>query len=78
MLLAGANAPQFTQVPQVHGGGEGVPVQGTLLRLFHGSASFYQGMAPVSAILHRMGYDFVATWTPGCFRHPDASRFSLF
>ena len=23
-------------------GGEGVPVQGTLLRLFHGSASFYQ------------------------------------
>ena len=41
--LAGANAPGFTQVPQVHGGGEGVPVQGTLLRLFHGSASFYQG-----------------------------------
>ena len=28
--------------PQQHGG-EGVPVQGTLLRLFHGSASFYQG-----------------------------------
>ena len=24
------------------GGGEGVPVQGTLLWLFHGSASFYQ------------------------------------
>ena len=54
-VLAGANAPEFTQVPQVHSGGEGVPVQGTLLRLFHGSASFYQGMAPVSAILHRMG-----------------------
>ena len=54
-VLAGANAPEFTQVPQVHGGGEGVPVQGILLRLFHGSASFYQGMAPVSAILHRMG-----------------------
>ena len=54
-VLAGANAPKFTQVPQVHGGGEGVPVQGTLLRLFHSSASFYQGMAPVSAILHRMG-----------------------
>ena len=54
-VLAGANAPEFTQVPPVHGGGEGVPVQGTLLRLFHGSASFYQGMAPVSAILHRMG-----------------------
>ena len=54
-VLAGANAPEFTQVPQVHGGGEGVPVQGTLLRLFHGPASFYHGMAPVSAILHRMG-----------------------
>ena len=54
-VLAGANAPEFTQVPQVHGGGEGAPVQGTLLRLFHGSASFYQGVAPVSAILHRMG-----------------------
>ena len=40
-VLAGANAPGFTQVPQVHGGGggggEGVPVQGTLLRPFHGS-----------------------------------------
>ena len=42
-VLAGANAPGFTQVPQVPGGGEGVPVQGTLLRPFHGSASFYQG-----------------------------------
>ena len=45
-VLAGANAPGFTQVPQVHGGGgggEGVPVQGTLLRPFHGSANFYQG-----------------------------------
>ena len=41
-VLAGANAPGFTQVPQVHGGREGVPVQGTLLRPFHGSASFYQ------------------------------------
>ena len=54
-VLAGVIAAKFTQVPQVHGGGEGVPVQGTLLRLFHGSASFYQGMALVSAILHRMG-----------------------
>ena len=42
-VLAGANAPGFTQVPQVPGGMEGVPVQGTLLRPFHGSASFYQG-----------------------------------
>ena len=42
-VLAGANAPRFTQVPQVHGVGEGVPVQGALLRPFHGSAGFYQG-----------------------------------
>ena len=35
--------PDSRKVPQVHGGGEGVPVQGTLLRPFHGSASFYQG-----------------------------------
>ena len=47
--------PNSRKVPQFHGGGEGVPVQGTLLRLSHSSASFYQGMAPVSAILHRMG-----------------------
>ena len=42
-VLAGANAPGFTQFPQDHGGGEGVPVQGTLLLPFHDSASFYQG-----------------------------------
>ena len=41
-ILAGANAPGFTQVPQVHGGREGVPVQGALFRLFHGSTGFYQ------------------------------------
>ena len=45
-VLVGANAPGFMQVPQVHvggggGGGGGVPVQGTLLPPFHGSASFY-------------------------------------
>ena len=54
-VLAGANASGFTQVPQVHGGGEGVPVQGTLFRPLHGSTSFYQGHGSVSAILHRMG-----------------------
>ena len=42
-ILAGANAPGFTQVPQVHGGREGVPVQGALFRPFHGPAGFYQG-----------------------------------
>ena len=43
MRTCRCHAPGFTQVPQVHGGGGGVPVQGTLLRPFHGSASFYQG-----------------------------------
>ena len=43
MRTCRCHAPGFPQVPQVHGGREGVPVQGTLLRLFHGSASFYQG-----------------------------------
>ena len=42
MRTCRCHAPGFTQVP--HGGGEGVPVQGTLLRPFHGSASFYQGL----------------------------------
>ena len=42
-ILAGANAPGFTQVPQVHGGREGVPVQGALFRPFHCSTGFYQG-----------------------------------
>ena len=42
-VLSGVNAPGFTQVPQFHGGGEGVPVQGTLLWPFHCSASFSQG-----------------------------------
>ena len=51
-VLAGANSRKFLRFMV---GGESVPVQGTLLRLFHSSASFYQGMAPVSAILHRMG-----------------------
>ena len=43
MRTCRCHAPGITQVPQVHGGGEGVPVQGPLLRPFHGSASFYQG-----------------------------------
>ena len=43
MRTCRCHAPGFTQVPQVHGGGEGVPVQGTLLWLLRGSASFYQG-----------------------------------
>ena len=41
--LEGSNASGISQVPQVHGGGEGVPVQGSLLWTLHGSASLHQG-----------------------------------
>ena len=49
-ILAGVNAPGFTQVSQVHGGGK--------VYQFKVSAApqvFTRVMAPVSAILHRMG-----------------------
>ena len=42
-VLAGSNASGISQVPQVHGGGEGLPVQGSLLWTLHGSASLHQG-----------------------------------
>ena len=42
-ILAGSDAPGFTQVPQVHGGREGVPIQGSLFRSFHCSTGLYQG-----------------------------------
>ena len=42
-VLAGSNASGISQVPQVHGGGEGVLVQGSLLWTFHGSTSLHQG-----------------------------------
>ena len=42
-VLAGSNASGFSQVPQVHGGGEGVPIQGTLLWTLHRTAGFHQG-----------------------------------
>ena len=77
-VLAGANAPEFTQVPQVHGGGKVHQFRvfcfgfSTALQVFTRAwllcQRFYTGW----------GYDFVATWTPGCFRRPHASRFSLF
>ena len=61
-VLAGANAPGFTQVPQVHGGGEGVPVPGTLLRPFHGSAGFLPGSWLLCQRFYTGGgYDFVGT-----------------
>ena len=42
-VLAGSDASGISQVPQVHGGREGVPVQGSLLWTLHRSAGFHQG-----------------------------------
>ena len=55
-VLAGANASGFTQVPQVHGGG-GKVYQFKVLCFGLSTAPqvFTRVMAPVSAILHRMG-----------------------
>ena len=56
-VLAGANAPGFTQVPQVHGGVGGKVYQFKVLCFGLSTAPqvFTRVMAPVSAILHRMG-----------------------
>ena len=42
-VLAGSNASGISQVPQVHGEREGVPVQGSLLWTLHGSSGFHRG-----------------------------------
>ena len=42
-ILAGSDASRISQVPQVHGGREGVPVQGSLLWTLHRSSGFHQG-----------------------------------
>ena len=80
-VLAGANAPGFTQVPQVHGGGGGGG-RCTSSRYFSSAFPRLRKFLPESWLLCQRfytgwGYDFVATWTTGCFRHPHASRFSL-
>ena len=41
-VLAGSDASGISQVPQVHGGREGVPVQGSLLWTLHRSSGFHQ------------------------------------
>ena len=52
-VLAGSDASGISQVPQVHGEKEGVPVQGSLLWTLHRSSGFHPGHGSVSAILHR-------------------------
>ena len=42
-VLAGSDASGISQVPQVHGGREGVPVQDSLLWTLHRSSGFHQG-----------------------------------
>ena len=42
-ILAGSTTSGISQVPQVHGGREGVPVQGSLLWTLHSSSGFHQG-----------------------------------
>ena len=42
-VLAGSNASGISQVPQDHGGKEGVPIQSSLLWSLHGSTSLHQG-----------------------------------
>ena len=58
-VLAGANALGFTQVPQVHGGGGGGGKVYQFKVLCFGLSTapqvFTRVMAPVSAMLHRMG-----------------------
>ena len=54
-VLAGANAPGFTRVPQVHGGGKVYQFKVLCFGLSTVPQVFTRVMAPVSAILHRMG-----------------------
>ena len=42
-VLAGSDASGIAQVPQVHGGREGVPVQGSLLWTLHRTSGFHPG-----------------------------------
>ena len=54
-VLAGANASGFTQVLQVHGGGKVYQFKVLCFGLSTAPQVFTRVMAPVSAILHRMG-----------------------
>ena len=54
-ILAGVNASGFTQVPQVHGGGKVYRFKVLCFGLSTAPQVFTRVMAPVSAILHRMG-----------------------
>ena len=64
-VLAGTNAPGFTQVPQVHGGGKVYQFKVLCFGLSTAPQVFTRVMAPVSVILHRMGVRlrrYLANW----------------
>ena len=77
-VLAGANAPEFTPVPQVHGGGKVYQFKVLCFGFSTAPQVFTRGWLLCQRFYTGWGYDFVATWTPGCFRRLHASRFSLF
>ena len=54
-VLAGSNASGISQVPQIRGGREGVPIQVLCFGLSTAPQVFTRVMAPVSAFLHRTG-----------------------
>ena len=49
-VLAGANASGISQVPQIRGGREGVPIQSSLLWSLHRSSGFHPGHGPCFGI----------------------------
>ena len=55
MRTCGCHAPGFTQVPQVQGGGKVYQFKVLCFGLSTAPQVFTRVMAPVSAILHRMG-----------------------
>ena len=54
-LLANSSTSGQPQVPQICGLESGLLIQGSLFQTLHSSVGFHTVMAPVSAILHRLG-----------------------
>ena len=75
-VFAGSDASGIAQIPQVRGGREGLPVQGSLLWALHGSSGLHTG--------HGSGFSFFAPFRDSVTslsgrlaEHPPESRFSL-